>query len=287
MNAALNVRDYGCAKVRRRMDSYLAGELSVDLSHEILEHLDRCPDCSAELKARENMRSAVRRIAAHSPEPREGFEAEVRARLARVPAPALGGRTGALLLAASLVAAAGAGTLFVLSRFAGAPGTDVAAIRGAKAFLFATLNHRNCTLRFAKWATMPAPATSDLVSKLDAEARAAVSKAAEGLPGYAPVAAHECSHAGEKVFHVILRRSGSSSPGELVSVIATRPRSSLAESVRLAGLVDGGRMDGLAAVGTTAPNGRLVFLVTGGSGHEAMNMGRAVLPSVAAAFVAR
>ena len=46
MNAALNVRDYACAKVRRRLDSYLAGELSVDLSHEILEHLDRCPDCA-------------------------------------------------------------------------------------------------------------------------------------------------------------------------------------------------------------------------------------------------
>jgi hypothetical protein len=286
VNAALNVKDYACAKVRRRMDSYLAGELSVDLSHEILEHLDRCPDCSAELKARENMRAAVRRIAALAPGPRDGFEAEVRARLARVPAPRAAS-VRPLLLAASLFAAAGAGTLFVLSRSAGAPGTDVAAIRGAKAFLFAALNHRNCTLRFAKWATAPAPAMSELASTLDAESRAAVAKAADGLPGYTPVAAHECSHAGEKIFHVILRRSGSSSPNELVSVIATRPRSRLAEGVRLAGLVDGGRMDGLAAVGTTAPNGRLVFLVTSGSDRETMSMGRAVLPSVAAAFVAR
>ena len=45
VTAPLQLRDYACAKVRRRLDSYLIGELSVDLSHEILEHLDRCPAC--------------------------------------------------------------------------------------------------------------------------------------------------------------------------------------------------------------------------------------------------
>ncbi len=154
MNAALNVRDYGCAKVCRRLDSYLSGELSVDLSHEILEHLDRCPDSPPKLSARENLRGAVRRVAAATPEPREGFEAEVRARLARMPAPSAGTATS-LLLAASLVAAAGAGTLFLLSRTAGTPAANMAAARDAKAFLFAALNHKNCTLR-GKWSKAPA-----------------------------------------------------------------------------------------------------------------------------------
>lgn len=285
MNSAMNVRDYGCAKVRRRMDSYLAGELSVDLSHEILEHLDRCPECLAELKAREGLRATVRRIAARTPEPREGFEAEVRARLARVPAPPVGNVTS-LLLAASLVAAAGAGTLFVLSRAAGPPGTDVAAIRGAKAFLFATLNHRNCTLRFDKWTKLPAPAVEDLGPKLDPELKAVTAKAADRLPGYVPVAAHECSHAGEKVFHIIYRRPASTSADELVSVVATRPGSTLARGVTLAGLVSGGRMDGLAVVGTSAGDGRLLFLVTNRSDDETMRLGKGVLPVVATAFVA-
>ena len=285
MNAALNVRDYGCAKVRRRLDSYLAGELSVDLSHEILEHLDRCPDCRKELAARENLRGAVRRIAAAEPEPREGFEAEVRARLAKVPAPA-GGSLTTFLLAASLVAAAGAGTLFVLSRVPGSPGANLAAARDAKAFLFAALNHKNCALRFDRWAKMAAPAAADVGADLGPGLTAVLGKAAGALPGYVPVTAHECGHAGEKIFHIIYRKAGSTSKTDLVSVIATRPGSTLAAHVRLAGLVSHGRMDGLSVVGTTADDGRLVFLVTSGPDDEAMRLGEAVLPTLAIAFAA-
>jgi len=284
VNTALNVKDYACGKVRRRLDSYLAGELSVDLSHEILEHLDRCPDCAAELKARENLRAAVRRLAAVTPEPREGFEAEVRARVARTPVPVFS-RPATLLLAASLVAAAGAGTLFFLARVAPAP--DLAAARDAKAFLFAALNHKNCTLRFGKWATIAAPPAEELGPKLEPELQAAVAKAAGELPGYAPVVAHVCNHAGEKVFHVIYRRPGDSKLDDLVSVFATRPGSSVARDVRLAGLVSGGRMDGLSVVGTSAADGNLLFLVTNRSDDDAMRFGKAVLPAVASAFVAR
>jgi anti-sigma factor RsiW len=286
VNAALNVRDYGCARVRRRLDSYLAGELSVDLSHEILEHLDRCPACAAELKARENLRGAVRRVAAAVLEPREGFEAEVRARLARTPAPSIGTATS-LLLAASLVAAAGAGTLFLLSRSAGSPATNMAAARDAKAFLFAALNHKNCTLRFDRWSKAPAASPAEVAATLDPELKAAAAQAAGRLPGYEPVTAHECNHAGEKVFHIVYRKSGSTSPNDLVSVVATRRGSRLAAGVTLEGIVSGGDRDGLAVVGTSARDGRLVFLVTGGSDAEALRLGSAVLPTLAAALVAR
>jgi anti-sigma factor RsiW len=285
VNAALNVRDYACAKVRRRMDSYLAGELSVDLSHEILEHLERDPACRAELQARENLRAAVRRIANATPEPRDGFEAEARARIARTPVPSAG-TAMSLLLAASLVAAAGAGTLFLLSRTASTPEAHLPAARAAKAFLFAALNHKNCTLRYDRWRKVPAPIVEELGAKLDPELKAVVAKAANRLPGYVPVSAHECSHAGEKIFHIIYRRPGSSSPDDLVSVVATHPGSTLAANVRLAGLVSGGRMDGLAVVGTTAGDGRLVFLVTSGDEDEAMRLGKAVLPALATAFAA-
>ena len=285
MNAALNVRDYGCARVCRRLDSYLSGELSVDLSHEILEHLDRCPDCRRELSARENLRGAVRRVAAATPEPREGFEAEVRARLARIPAPSAGTATS-LLLAASLVAAAGAGTLFVLSRTAGPPATNMAAARDAKAFLFAALNHKNCTLRFDKWSKAPAVSAAEIGPNLDAELKAAAVQAADRLPGYEAVTAHECSHAGEKVFHIVYRKTGSASSDGLVSVVATRPGSRLASGLTLDGIVSGGDRDGLAVVGTSARDGRLLFLVTDGNDDEAMRLGRAVLPLVATAFAA-
>lgn len=285
MNAALNVRDYACAKVRRRLDSYLAGELSVDLSHEILEHLDRCPGCRAELKARENLRTVVRRVVAAAPEPREGFEAEVRARIARTPAPSTGTATS-LLLAASLVAAAGAGTLFLLSRVAGTPEANLGAARDAKAFLFAALNHKNCTLR-GSWDKAPAAAPAALGKALDANVRAVVEKVAGDLPGYSPIVAHDCGHAGERILHVIFRKTGSSAADDLVSVVATRPGSTLASSVKLAGLVSGGHRDGLSVVGTSAEDGRLVFLVTGGTDDEAMRLGKSVLPALATAFAAR
>jgi anti-sigma factor RsiW len=284
VNAALNVRDYGCAKVRRRLDSYLAGELSVDLSHEILEHLDRCPECRRELAARENLRASVRRIAAATPEPREGFEAEVHARLARIPAPSIVA-VPSLLLAASLVAAAGAGTLFLLSHTTGSPSTNMAAARDAKAFLFAALNHKNCTLRFDKWSK--ATAAADLGTKLDPALRAAVAAAARELPGYEAVTAHECNHAGERIFHLIYRKAASTSPRDLVSVVVTRPDSTLATGANLAGLVSGGDRDGLAVVGTSAKDGRLIFLVTGGNEEEAMRFGRLVLPTLSTAFAAR
>jgi hypothetical protein len=285
VNAALNVRDYACAKVRRRLDSYLAGELSVDLSHEILEHLDRCPDCRKELAARENLRAAVRRIAAVTPEPREGLEAEVRARVARVPVPSSGTATS-LLLAASLVAAAGAGTLFLLSRTAGSPATNLAAAHDAKAFLFAALNHKNCTLRFDKWSKAPSVSAAELGPRLDVEMKAAAAQAAGRLPGYEAVTAHECSHAGEMVFHIIYRKRGSTSPNDLVSVVATRRGSTLASNVKLAGISSGGDRDGLAVVGTSARDGRLVFLVTDGNSDEAMRLGKLVLPTLVTAFAA-
>ena len=285
MNAAPNVRDYGCARVRRRLDSYLAGELSVDLSHEILEHFERCAACSSELKARENLRAAVRRVAAAAPEPREGFEAELRARLARAPAPSAGAPV-TLLLAASLVAAAGAGTLFFLANAARTHDASLTAARDAKAFLFAALNHRNCALR-GRWETVPAPAAGQLGTDLDPDIRAVVAKAADRLPGYEPVSAHECSLAGEKILHLIYQRRGSTSADDLVSVIATRPGSALAANVRLLGLVNGARVDGLAVVGMSAADGRLVFLVTNRSDRDAMRLGRLVLPVLASAFTAR
>lgn len=284
MNAALNVRDYACAKVRRRLDSYVAGELSVDLSHEMLEHLERCPACAAELKAREGLRAAVRRASA-VPEPREDFEAEVRSRIAKTPAPA-SGAAATLLLAASLLVATAAGTLFLVSRPAASPEASDAA-RRAKAFLFAALNHKNCTLRFEKWTKAPAAAPADLGPKLTGELKAAATAAAGRLPGYEPVTAHECSHAGEMVFHIVFRKAGSASPNDLVSVVATRPGSNLAAGVTLAGFASGGDRDGLAVVGANAPGGRLLFLVTDGNDADAMRMARLVLPAVSAAFVAR
>jgi anti-sigma factor RsiW len=284
VNAALNVRDYACAKVRRRMDSYLAGELSVDLSHEILEHLERDPACRAEIQARENLRATVRTIAAATPEPRDGFEAEVRARVAN--APPTSSAVPTLVLAASLVAAVGLASYLVIARVGVSPPTTAKGLAPAQpAFEFAALNHKNCTLKHS-WPKENPPSEEKLEARLDAELAGALHLAAARLPGYVPVAAHLCNHAGEKVFHVIFRREGTQTPEGLISILVTRPGSTFAEGVRLAGL-KGGRHDGFQVVGTSARDGRLIFVVTTGNEAEAMNLARSVLPTLAVAFLAR
>jgi anti-sigma factor RsiW len=280
MTAALNVRDYACAKVRRRLDSYLAGELSVDLSHEILEHLDRCPECRAELQAREKLRAATRLALAPAPEPREGFDGEVHALLERTPRarrwPA------GVLLAASLLIGVGLAGWLVLR-----PGgsTDVASrpasLDGA-ATAFAALNHRNCTLR-GTWPA-EAPPLASLEAGLDPRLAVALEAATSNLPGYLPVSAHECHHAGETVFHLVFRRTGAAGSEALLSVIATGPGSVLAAAADRTGLRSGGRKGGLAVAGTSAPDGRLLLVVGSGSAAETAALGRAVLPALATAF---
>ncbi len=167
MTAPLQLRDYACARVRRRLDSYLAGELSVDVSHEILEHLDRCPDCRAESDAREKLRASFRRVAGATPGPRDGFEDEVRTLLLRTPLrrPMAGG----LLLAASLVLGAGVTGWLVLSRVAG-PETSRAAggiaVLDPSAADFAALNHENCA-RAGSWPREAASA-EEFTGHLDA-----------------------------------------------------------------------------------------------------------------------
>lgn len=48
-----------CQHVREVMDSYLAGELSVETNHDVLGHVDTCHECAAELKRRERLRALL------------------------------------------------------------------------------------------------------------------------------------------------------------------------------------------------------------------------------------
>src|ERR671913_1513565 len=49
-----------CSEVRAMAESYLAGELPVDTSHDIVLHLERCAACRAELDARLALRRMLR-----------------------------------------------------------------------------------------------------------------------------------------------------------------------------------------------------------------------------------
>lgn len=283
MTAPLELRDYACAKMRRRLDSYLAGELSVDVSHEILEHLDLCTECRAESDAREKLRASFRRVAGATPGPRDGFEDEVRALLLQTPLKRPMGR--GLLLAASLIFAAGVTGWLVLSRAAAPEAsrtTSDLAVLDPSAADFAALNHKNCTLA-GRWPRQAASAEA-FTGHLDARLAAAARAAAASLPGYAPVAAHECAQAGEKIFHIIFRRPSNESPDGLVSVVVTRPGSTLAARVAATARLGASHRLGHAVAGARGANGSLVLVVSSASEKETVEMERAVLSALTTAI---
>lgn len=48
-----------CRRVRELMDSYISGELTVESNHDLLQHLERCEPCRAELGLRERTRALL------------------------------------------------------------------------------------------------------------------------------------------------------------------------------------------------------------------------------------
>jgi anti-sigma factor RsiW len=48
-----------CRRVRELMDSYISGELTVESNHDLLQHVERCESCRAELGRRERTRALL------------------------------------------------------------------------------------------------------------------------------------------------------------------------------------------------------------------------------------
>ncbi len=59
-----------CKDFREIADSYLSNELLVETNHEVLRHLENCPDCRRELASRRNLREKLREAVKHAPQSR-------------------------------------------------------------------------------------------------------------------------------------------------------------------------------------------------------------------------
>ena len=118
-----------CREVRELADSFLSEQLLVETNHELLRHLDTCPDCRADMAGRRALRDGLR--AAFASRRRRcgrdrSWQAELLAKLRPASPPDVMSRRSVLqswwALAAGVVLAAGGG-LFVRQRqFAIAPG---------------------------------------------------------------------------------------------------------------------------------------------------------------------
>ena len=129
-----------CREVRDLLDSFLGQELLVETNHELMRHLESCPDCRGELEARRHLRAALGRAFTHAailqPPPHFATNAlaGVRAATVRQNRRSVLVRWGALAASAVLVTGIG---LYVA-------GNRVSAI-----VRDAVGDHRNCALKFA------------------------------------------------------------------------------------------------------------------------------------------
>ncbi len=133
-----------CRKARELADSFLSEQLLVETNHELLQHLETCPDCRSDIAGRRAMRDALRRAFAGTGDlkPRPELATELLATL-RSSQPQVISRRSVLqswwALAAGVVLAAGGGLLIRRS---------TSRSRLAELARVAAGDHQNCAIRF-------------------------------------------------------------------------------------------------------------------------------------------
>jgi anti-sigma factor RsiW len=133
-----------CRDLRELADSFLSEQLLVETNHELLRHLETCPDCRADIAGRRAMRDGLRAAFARAEglRPRPELAAELLAKLRPVQ-PAMISRRSVLqswwALAAGVALAAGGG-LFV--RQSSSRSRLAALAREAAG------DHQNCAVQF-------------------------------------------------------------------------------------------------------------------------------------------
>jgi hypothetical protein len=229
-----------CREVRDLLDSFLSQELLVETNHELMRHLETCPDCRAELEARRQLRTMLQRAFTNTDalQPRTTFAAEAMAQVGSTQtrrATRSNVRTwGYLALAASALLVTAAGLFIFGNRVA-------AVVRDAAG------DHRNCALQF-RLAERPI-SLADAAARYDPlYARLQDTPPNEMMTAAGPVRVvdrHSCVFAGRRFGHVVLQIEG-----QLVSLLVTadegrsetRPSPGNAVSLSWLPTVDGQRL---------------------------------------------
>ncbi len=258
--------DTPCEKTRRLLDSYLSNELMVETNHEVLRHLEGCPECAAELQTRARVRSHLKAAVQATSLPADLGSRILRTVRSRRP-PAL----ERYMLVAAAVLLVCAGSLFVWGR---GPGQERALLRQASVRMAAVLNvglrdHLHCAV-FRRYSKRPedvghmnaqlGPQYAGLVPLVKAHLRV----------GYQILQGHRCTAGGREYIHLIL-----AGDGKLASVIVTRKR--LGESFN--GGVSQSGVDRYQVVGFDTPE-YLVYVVSDLPAQQNLQMAASLAPSL-------
>lgn len=260
-----------CRDFRELADSYLSDELLVETNHDVIRHLETCPDCRRELAARRELRSKLRTGFENAPDLQmsEEFAGRLTAQL-RDAAFSRASFSAAryIAIAASLLIVAALGFIAVQQRWR----------LQTSAALTATVvgDHRDCALNHR---LDEKPIDLDEAGRKYDRAYINLASAvmSEGrLPSaFELVDAHSCVFKGRRFGHIILKYRG-----QLVSILVTNIEPQ--DHNGSVGVKEAGaeaQMDGfqLAHFETTR---HAVYVVSGLSAAENLSIAQDIEPSV-------
>jgi anti-sigma factor RsiW len=193
-----------CRDVRELADSFLSEQLLVETNHELLRHLETCPDCRVDIAGRRAMRDRLRTAFARAEDlrPRPEFTAELVATLRPSQTEIQISRRSVLqswwTLAAGLALAAGGGW-FVRRSSSGSPLAMLA--RDAAG------DHQNCAVKF-NLAERPIP-LEDAGRRYGAPYAALATFEPPAVDGSLDMLErHSCVYQGRRFGHVVFRYRG-------------------------------------------------------------------------------
>ena len=191
-----------CRDVRDLADSFLSEQLLVETNHELLRHLETCPDCRSDIGDRRAIRDTLRTAFTRAGDlrPRPEFAAELRATLR--PAHSKISRRSLLqswwALAAGVALAAGGG---VFVRRSGSRSRLASLAREAAG------DHQNCAVRF-NLAERPIP-LEEAGRRYGAPYAALATFEPPAINGsLETLERHSCVYEGRRFGHVVFRYRG-------------------------------------------------------------------------------
>lgn len=215
-----------CEQTLKYLDSYVSNELLVETNHQLLQHLESCPACSAELEVRSRLRTQLKAAVSRQvvpPDLQVRVRDQLRSRESRGWAGAAWNGWAMATAASVLVCAA---VWFGYSRERLPALTDRPAqnayIQKVSSTLAAVLkvglgDHIHCSI-FRKYPQNPPP-VEQMAEKLGPEYRGLLHLVKSAVPdGYRVIMAHQCSYSGRKFTHLTLEKDG----GLLSLVIARK-----------------------------------------------------------------
>jgi predicted anti-sigma-YlaC factor YlaD len=233
-----------CERTRKVLDSYISNELLVETTHEVVRHLEGCPECSAEAEARSMLRGRLRNAARRESMPVElpaKIREAIRTEESRQHSPWFAWRWPAAATA-SLAFAAVAWFAFLpekLPSIGDRPAQNAyiqkISTRMATVLKVGLGDHVHCAFFRKKDKTVPSVA--EMEKELGPSYQGLLPAVASTIPeGYRIVMAHHCSYQKRQFVHLTLENGGN-----LMSLVIARKQ----DGESFAGLAPSATHDGI------------------------------------------